>query len=303
MARHSSKRTQRRLIVILLGLSALAIVVPMPASLRGLMQVLVPLQHGLDAVVPESEAHLSLTDQQASDLLRRAEGLENTVASLLQRNDELQAQNKELSRIRHLGYDGRLIVAQVVAHDSLTWRSSALLDRGVLTGVHQGEAVVSRFFEIRKPDNGRVEEGMSVLAAEILVGEVVEVNSYTARVLLATDAEIRPRLVRIVSVRDGEPAVMPDEFWLYGTDQDRMEVRGVTREYVAQHNIQIGDAVVTSQSDPSLPCAVHVGRIHAMRPDDDIPTLYNIEVQPKLDLRRIKKVYVVDTMEGEGPQG
>lgn len=267
----------------MLLLSLLAPVIRGPlAGVGSIMQVLVPVQHTLQAVTPDNPHD---TDDQ------HMRGLENRIANLEARNQVLETENEEMSRLRrdHVNI-GKLISAQVVAGDSLPWRESRFLDRGTLTGVAQHEMVISNVFSVRAGVKEGVVNGMTVLSSEALVGEIQKVSTYTSQVILQSDPASAALVVNIV----GQNGQLKAEFILKGVGNGLMEVK-VGYDFIKGNSIAVGDSVVTAHGDSRLPSSVRVGTITAWQQDDDNPALYNATVKAPAEFRDLKRVYVVNT--------
>ncbi len=302
MRRQFKRKSRTRVLGPLLLVSLVTVVLPKPftGALSSVIQILVPLQHTFSSLEGGAEAPaMRFSAQEVEQLERRLLAYENQFASLRIRIHELEEFNVELSGIRRRGLDGgRLIPARIVSSDSLPWRESRLIDRGTLAGLGPDHAVVSRLVLTSGEPDG-VRDGMSILSAEVLVGEVVRANTHTANILLVSDREAQPRLVRIGRPSAGGFEALPAEFMMHGIGRGRMEIRGVSRNHIEQRAIRTGDVVLTSASDDRLPVAVMVGEIAEILPDDDNGVLYNLRVKPALDLDNLKRVYVVDARPAE----
>ncbi len=268
--------------MLLLSLLAPAIRGPL-ASVGSIMQVLVPVQHTLQAMTPDNPHD---TDDQ------HIRALESRIASLEAQNQQLKIKNEEMGRLRELDPNiGKLISAQVVAGDGLAWRASRVLDRGTLTGVAQNEMVISNVFSVRAGMKEGVADGMTVLSSEALVGQIHAAGTYTAQVILQSDPAAAAVVVNVVG-QSGIP--LKDEFILKGVGNGSMQVK-VGYDFIKDNRIAVGDSVVTAHGDSRLPSSVRVGTITAWQQDDDNPALFNVIVKAPAELRDLKRVYVVDT--------
>lgn len=277
----------------MLLVTAVVVVLPAPltAPLASIMQIFVPLQHLFSALLP------GLADPPADgDALAdpRVEMLRNRIAAQTMEIRRLRHENQALAHLRQLGLQGgRLIAARLVAADSVAWRESRLIDQGTLRGIRRDAAVISSYFTSVGGADG-VADGMSIVSGEVLIGEIVETRTHTARVLLLTDPEARPRVVRIVHEGDSGAEVLDAEFLCRGIGQGSMAIREVDHNYVQQGKVKPGDRVVTAAGDLNLPCEMVIGRVHEIRRDDDNAVLYNLTVKPLLDVSRLGRVYVID---------
>ena len=295
------RRSRSRIWVVVLLVSVAVVVVSssMSGGVSGVLQVLVPVQHALTTVSPSGLSdvmHLSATE--VDRLRRKLKEYEHRLASVGTRVAELQNQNEELSRIRRRGLEaGRLIHAKIVARDSLPWRESGLLDEGTLAGIRRGDAVISRYFVTVGDDDG-ILDGMSVLSGETLLGEVTDVSTHTSRVLLLSDPASRPRWVRIASRKGDGFNPVPADFMLRGLGSNRMWIQGVEHGSVESGAIKEGDLVLTAASDNRLPVQVVIGTVVELRRDDDNAVLYDLFIEPAVELSDLKWVYVVDDSSG-----
>ena len=296
--RVTRKRARYRNIAVVASISAVVLIVTsrLTGGVSGLMQALVPVQHAMFSVVATDGGRaVQLSAEESDRIGRRITAYQQRLASMHVRMEDLMQQNAELRGIRDLGYEkGRLIRARVVAGDSLPWRQSRLLDQGTLAGVAGGDAVVSGFFvDVGEEDN--VLDGMTVLAGESLIGEVIDASTHTARVLLLTDPASRPRAVRLARPTPEGFEIVPSQFVLRGAGGNTMMIDGVEHGLIDQAAIQVGDVVLTSTSDDRLPVPVVIGTITRVRREDDNAALYNLLVKPTVDARKLAHVYIVDT--------
>lgn len=259
------------------------------------MQIFVPMQHVMSALSTSDSIETGPLDSAAAArLLAANEAYRRQVASLSLRVRQLQETNRELTRVRDRGLNvGRLIPAQIVAGDSLPWRDSRLIDQGTLRGVRRGHTVVSNY-GVTAGQNEGVQAGMSILVGESLVGEIVQVSTHTSRVLLITDPEATPRWIRVGHQTEQGIVYVREEMLLKGVGNGRMRISDVSHDYIERQEIELGDWVVSTGADRQLPVQLVVGRIVDMRRDDDNAVLYNLTVEPLVDVRQLRRVYIVD---------
>ncbi len=294
--RASRKRARYRNIAVVASLSAVVLIVTsrLTGGVSGLMQALVPVQHVMSSVVgTDGGRAVELSPEESDKIGQRIAAYQRRLASMHVRIEDLMQQNAELRGIRDLGFEkGRLIRARVVAGDSLPWRQSGLLDQGTLAGVAGGDAVVSGFF-VNTGQEDNVLDGMTVLAGESLIGEVIDASTHTARVLLLTDPASQLMAVRLARSTPEGFEIVPSHFMLRGAGGNTMVIDGVEHGLIKQATIQVGDVVLTS--DDRLPVPVVIGTITRVRREDDNAALYNLLVEPAVDARRLGYVYIVDT--------
>ncbi|MCG3139049.1 MAG: hypothetical protein HJJLKODD_02927 [Phycisphaerae bacterium] len=304
MKRRKSHQTALlRVLALLLTLSLIALFLPTPisATLRNVMQVIVPLQHAMVALTdPATGESRVMSPGEIESLIRQVQGYQQQVAALSLHNAQLENERTMLLglRDRSRSEDWNLLPALVVAGDSLAWRESKLLDRGTLKGVRSEQLALSDYFLRQGTDHG-VQEGMNIVASECLVGEVVEASTNSARLLLVTDRESRPRLVQIGRLVENRFEFLTDEFILHGAGEGRMQIDNVHHDLIDQQKIQIDDLVVNADGDDRLPLAVIIGRVEAIRRDDRNGLIYILDVRSTLDLNRLRQVYVVATSENQ----
>ena len=227
--------------------------------------------------------------------------LRHQVATLHSRILALEEKNAELRGYRDSGLSGgRLISARVIGRDSLAWRHSILLEEGFSRGVRPGQKVISSHF-VDVGRSGGVEVGMSVLAGEALLGEVVEASSRAARVRLLGDVESRTTVV-IARVTEDDAEVLDARFWMTGSQDGRMIIQDVYYdEFLDDGLIRLGDLVLTDGRDGSLPISVAVGTIVQMDQQHQNRLLYNLVVEPAVIPESVQQVYVVNLAEPVTP--
>jgi rod shape-determining protein MreC len=296
--RATRKRARYRNIAVVASISIVILIVTsrFTGGVSGLLQVLVPVQHAMSSVVAmDGGQTVQLSSEESDRIGRRLAAYQQQLASMHVRLEDLAQRNAELRGIRQLGYDqGRLIRARVVAGDSLPWRQSRLLDQGTLAGVAGGNAVVSGFF-VDTGEEDNVLDGMTVLAGETLIGEVIDASTHTARVLLLTDPASRPRAVRLARRTPGGFQIIPSQFVLRGAGGNRMVIDGVEHALIDQKTVQVGDVVLTATSDDRLPVPVVIGTVMRVRREDDNAVLHNLVIDPAVDPQELEHVYIVDT--------
>lgn len=298
MSRWIARGSRLRFWVVAAVISVIVLVCGrLTGGVSGVLQVLVPVQHALSSLISAGGSDAAgHGGDEVGRLRRRLREYEHRVASMGARITELQERNTELSGIRRRGFaSGRLIHARIVASDSLPWRESRLLDEGTLAGVRPGDRVITDLFVAAGESEGVV-DGMSILAGETLLGEITDASTHTARVLLLTDPASRSRLVRIGRLGSDGVTFCSADFILRGLGKGRMKISGVSHRFVERQEIEVGDIVLTSDADDRLPLQVVVGRIKAIFADDNNAVLFNLWVEPAVDLMKLKRVFVVDTL-------
>jgi rod shape-determining protein MreC len=174
---------------------------------------------------------------QSEDVLRRensalkAERLQNNVR--LQKLAELSAENTRLRGLLNtpLIIDGRMIISEIIGTDPDPLRFILVINRGLTDGVFVGQMVLD--------DKG-------------VVGQVLDVSSHSARILLICDKE---NAVSVRIERTGMRGIAA------GTgDSGRLSL-----EYVPNTaDVKVGDRIFTSGLGERFPAGYPVGVISAI---------------------------------------
>ncbi|MBN3032641.1 MAG: rod shape-determining protein MreC [Candidatus Saganbacteria bacterium] len=270
MTKHPSFRKKRSytLPVVIIGLALLAsFVVPVRLSLlRGAATAaLYPFQFAA-AVFWRGAVTLPVNIVNIRNLGRANSELKARLAEVepkLARFDELSSENDRLREA--LGFRGgnryrlALLPAQVIGRAAGTWNSIIVIGRGAAARVRVNRPVV-------------VKDG--------LVGKVIEVSAFSAKVLLLTDPQSS---VAATDQRSRAGGVAEG----YSPNKLRMKYVGVTSD------VATGDAVVTSTASGLFPAGIPVGTVaKAEKKESDL--FYEIELKPAADLSRLETVFVVE---------
>ncbi len=194
--------------------------------------------------------------------------LREHVARLTVENRGLQArelENRELRRLLGLARQlpVRLQAAQIVARNLTTWWQTARLNRGARDGISAG---------------------MPVLAAEGLVGRVLEVSERTSDVLFLIDPACR--VAGVIPRVDAYGIVQGEGMSLRGPPLCRMDF--IAREMA----VSPGDEVVTSGLGGAYPPGLLIGYVRQVRLD--AAGLYQAaEILPAADFRNLSLVFMV----------
>lgn len=191
-------------------------------------------------------------------------------ARLLEENSQLRSQGSENRRLRKLlqlkdQLGGSMLSAQVISKE------------------------VSPFFRVVKVrlDRGerdRVKEGMPVIAAEGLIGQVRRTWGRYSDILLTAD---RTSAIDVVVSRSGARGM------LRGT--------GETDNYVCrlEHlsrdaDVQVGDAIVTSGLGQRFPAAILVGHVSKIT-EKEFGLYQEAEIAPAVRFSRLEEVLIMTT--------
>lgn len=278
--------------------------------LMSVVQVIAPFQDGIatvaDAVSSSPASDLEVPASAPSQrkdgdaLARRNAALRHQVAALTVRVDELSREVEILTATRlwkageeRIGARGRLIPADVIAPDLLPWRSSRLANAGALQGVRQGQAAISAEVTVKQGEAPGLRPGLAVLLGETLIGHVEQVGTETTRIKLVSDVSTE---MKVLIGRFDQEGFTPLKrfFWLKGVGKARMEILDATRHDVETHRIQVGDVVLSDPTNPMLPVAMTIGTVTSIEDDRKNPLLAHLVVEPVVDFKTLRRVYVYD---------
>ncbi|WP_417760910.1 rod shape-determining protein MreC [Shewanella sp.] len=205
----------------------------------------------------ENLASLSMLKKQNQELLRQ----QVMMSERLQRFEHLRQENQRLRALlgSPLHMDAKKMVAEVVEVASDPFHQFVVINHGSKEGVFVGQPVVD---------------------AQGVVGQVVEVNALTSRVLLISDPKqgvpvrITRNDVRVVANGTGE--------------LDQLDLR-----YVAKStDIKVGDLLVTSGLGNRFPEGYPVARVMTINRDDGQNYL-KVTAQPMAALDRIRYLLLI----------
>lgn len=297
----------RTLIAALVGLSLIALALPSHTTdwIGRPVQLMAPFHSAatrlFGLVAADSDPTSDADDPANRDGQHESAGFRHQVATQQARIRALEDQNADLRGYRDRGLSGgRLISVRVIGRDSLAWRHSILLDEGLRRGVRTGQKVItSHFVDVGRAQG--VDVGMSVLAGEALLGEVVEASSRAARVRLLGDVESRMAVV-VARVTENDVEVLDAQFWMTGSQDGRMIIQDVYYDkFLDDGLIRVGDLVLTDGSGGNLPISVVVGTVVQMDQQHQNRLLYNLVVEPAVAPESVQQAYVVNMAESVTP--
>lgn len=237
---------------------------PFPQKL--LMQISFPLQQKARGVVSWlkqfGEEYIFLVHLREENL-----ELKRLVSALREENNRLKESILAEERLNKLyplqsEYSSRSIVARVYARDPSSWFKTVLVDKG---------------------ENEEVSKDMAVIAADGLVGRVMEVSAHTAKVLLITDPN---SAVDVILQRSRSQAIM----------EGKREGACILKYVQKSDDIQVGERVITSGMGGIFPKGLLTGTVTKV--DRKRPGLFQyVEVTPTVDFSRLEEVLIL----GEGP--
>ncbi len=226
-----------------------------------LLRVTGPTQAGFDRVIVGAADiwghYLYLVDTAEDN--RQLTEENRTLRAVLTQSDEVRLENERLRLLLDFKETQEIdtLPARVIAEDASSWFRTVTIDKGSVQGVV---------------------EGMSVVAAEGVVGRVVRSRPRFARVLLLTDAS------------SAVASLLQDN-----------RARGVCRgkgEYLVfdfvlrQEEVTVGDRVVTSGMGGIFPKGLVVGNVKSVD-RQEFGLFQVIEVAPTVDFSHLEEVLVM----------
>lgn len=251
-------------VLISLALIAADLRLPQVATLRSFLSTLTyPLQLLANSPV--------LVGRWASETIQTRHQLSRSNAELseenlrlhaqLQRLDALEAENMRLRDLLGSSFKvgDRVSVAELVAVDLDPYKQQVLVDKGRRSGVFEGQAV---------------------LDANAVMGQVIEVNPFTSKVLLITDAS---HALPVQVNRNGLRTIAE------GTGRiNELELSNLPNNA----DIRAGDLLVTSGLGGHFPFGYPVARVTRV---DRIPgrPFARVQAEPSAHLDRVREVLLV----------
>ncbi len=273
-------------------------------QLMSCVQVTVPFQAALSS--SSSPSGESFTDEMDSEsmlanrqLARSNQALRHTIAALTSTITELQDHVSSLTNSREwsannaqLGPLGKLIPAEVVGEDFLSWRESRLINKGTLQGVTPGASVASEHFTIAHDSSDILGDGLAILYGETLIGTIEQAGTHTARVKLISDVGSQRKVLIGRFQEQGNFVAVDRFFWLTGRGQGLMVIKDVEKIQVDEGLITKGDYILSDPNDATLPASMVIGTIKAIHLDRNKPLLAIVDVATILPSSELHSVYV-----------
>ncbi len=199
------------------------------------------------------------------DLARHNAELKAKLDALEPQINQLKELKSENDRLREaLGlqaqsrYGARLLPAKVIGRGAASWCSLIEIDRGSGSGVRVNLPVVVRAG---------------------LVGKVIEVSRFSAKVLLLTD----PRFSAAAADQRSRD---------YGVAEGYAPFKLRLKYVRAGGDVAVGDPIVTSTISTLFPAGIPVGTVsRAAKKETDL--FYEIEITPAADLSKLEEVFVL----------
>ena len=180
-------------------------------------------------------------------------------ARVLEENEALIA-NERLKRLLELKSATRIpsLAASVIAEDGSPWFKTVAIDRGAADGLR---------------------EGLPVVAADGIVGQLVKLTAAGSRVLLITDTASS---VAAVVQRSRARGV------LKGTGGGRCSLEFAARD----EDVKVGDIVMTSGIGGIFPKGIPAGEVTMVK-KGEYGIFQTIEVRPTVSISRLEEVLVL----------
>ena len=227
-----------------------------------LLQISFPIQKKVLGVIywlkDVRERYIFLTRVQQEN-----QELKRLVSELRQENNRFREAILAEVRLQKLyplqaGHSSNARIAQVFARDPSSWFKTVLVDKGKSDGVAKD---------------------MAVVAADGVVGRVVEVSKNTAKVLLITDPN---SAVDIIVQRSRSQGIM----------EGKVEEACILKYVKKSDDVQVGDTVITSGLGGIFPKGLVAGTV--TRVERKRPGIFQyIEVTPTVDFSRLEEVLIL----------
>ncbi len=197
------------------------------------------------------------------DLYRSHGELVRRVAELEQKQVQMTELEKENDRLRKLldfkkQISYQTLAARVIAWDLAPWRKTVVIDKGSRQGLKKRMAVVN---------------------AQGLVGRVIEVAAYDARVILLLDPESRVSALfqesRDLGVVEGDGSSL-------------LRMIHVDR----QTTVKVGDVAVSAGLGGVYPKGIPIGKVETVGTEKESLELYAL-VRPYVDFSKLEEVLCV----------
>ena len=186
-------------------------------------------------------------------LVRRVELLEGRLVEM----EELKKENERLRDLLRFKNEipGKAVPARVAAYDPAPWRKTVVIDKGSVHGVKERMAVVNSLG---------------------LVGRVIEVAPFSARVILLPDPESRVSVL-IQESRDSGVVEGDGSRWLRATHLDRDSA------------VKVGDIVISSGLGKVYPRGIPVGKVALVSQEKEGLELF-ATIQPFVNFSKLEEV-------------
>jgi len=207
---------------------------------------------------PSGILNLGNLAKENAELKEKLSASQAKVALLENLPSENESLRKTIAFSQSGKYGKKLLPAAVIGGSDTGWFSILQIDKGSSQGVRVGAPVV-------------VEEG--------LVGRVVEVSSFSAKILLITDPASEVAAVDQTS---------RDQGVVEGNTSSNLIMKYVSKD----GQIEVGDKILTSSLSNIFPAGIMLGTVvSATKKEYDL--FYQIQVKPSVPFSKLETVFLV----------
>lgn len=284
------------LFAVLMVIAAVLALLPVGWTrwLRGPTQLLSGVQAaGTTTLRTTTELAAPLTNErlpvdEAERLLAENDELQRLAGSLSLRVNQLEDQLDELTVFR--GVDGGIIIAPVIGYDASPRKDTLTIAKGSLNT--DGRLQLNQWVTAGRDPRTRPAGALAgeLLMRQWVIGQVVDVQPYTAKVRLLSDPRVAGVPVRVARIVNGGWQPSEKQFLLDGAGRGRMQIRKAAENFAEQ-----GFNIVLIGPTTGLPLTLSAGRVGKAEPIPEAPLIFNVEVLPWDDPRRLAHVYVITT--------
>jgi cell shape-determining protein MreC len=296
-------RSKSALFTSLMVLAAVTAILPSSWTnwMRKIAQPLSWGQAPLTAISNSAAATLEEWTEPVPDLspeaVRALQQRLTDVELLAAQQGELLAQREatlaEISGLRQGFPDGevRLILGRIVSFDSDPQRQTFQISPGERAGIRKGDWVAAG---LRRGETLEDIGGRELLLKRWLVGRVIEVDPYLARVQRCTDPKFQAKVSAGRMRPTGGWEVVGESLVVSGAGAGKMRVADATMDH-----FEAGSRVILSVPGPDLPVRMALGRVVGSRRLVESALHYALEIEPWDELTTTSNVYVISG----GPRG
>jgi rod shape-determining protein MreC len=229
---------------------------------RGVMTIFAPIMKPAEQVSGFFEDfkddYISLINVRRENLRLREE-IRGLNARVMEQNEALQA-NQRLTRLLNMknSIKAPTLAASVVGEDISSWFRTMVIDQGSSNGIR---------------------EGMTVYAADGVVGQIVKVAPSTSRILILTD---HASGIAAVIQRSRARGVVK------GKEEGLCSMEFTTRE----EDVKVGDMVVTSGIGGMFMKGLPIGEVTMVK-RGEYGIFQTISIRPSVNIAHLEEVLVV----------
>ncbi len=231
-----------------------------------------PLRIVLDQAFSPVGRFFTVSAQKVSDTI----GLFGSLTSLGEKNKQLENEvsglKKQLSGMQEITNENDILRKQVGFNARLA------LDLAPARVVGYSPDNIRKFLTIDRGTSSNIKKGMAVISGGVLIGQIDEVNDYSAKVFLINDPEFRIRGLG----QDGRAN---------GVVKGQIG-EGYVMEKIAQSDsIKPGETVITAGSDP-IPKGILIGQVETVERSDNA-LFQTANLRPLANISKLEIVFVV----------